>query len=243
MEFVKPINGPDYRPGKPRLTYISLEDMKRGLTWGSSNDDTLTLACPEPGRLRYTLERDEKCLHVIQRPTMVPKRYLDHMDDCYESVLPGKPETIYMCSGDKAWTLVVDLCPPGTPPLVSIVAADTFVSLVARKISEIAATAWQAYYGNRDRLCDIAAEMMVDTSGLKCRYDPRNVPPGTMPPPLAELRSFKIKQAADYIQHAIDNPAKKAVTNYSGRIVLHLWWLRNKTNSKVEETCQNASNS
>ena len=243
MEFIKPISGPDYRPGKPRLTYISWDDMKRGLTWGSSNDDILTLACPVPGRLRYTLERDEKCLHVIQRPTMVPKRYLDHMTDCYEDVLSGKPETIYMGTGDNAWTLVVDLCPPGTPPLVSIIAADTSMSILARKISEIAVTAWQAYYGSQDRLRDIAAEMMVDTSELKCRYDPLNVPRGTMPPPLAELRNLKIKQAADYIQRAIDNPAKKSVTNYSGRIVLHLWWLRSKTNSKVEETCLNASNS
>lgn len=213
--------------GTGRMLYISPNDIKRAMAWGTDKDNTgIEFVNDGNGFTRYKFGKDGKYIYASQSIMLVPLARLIYM-----SYGADAPEYSKCDVGENKWSVIVNLHPAGKPSMVKMIYPTGGRTMMARKVVEIATCLWKAYYGNEDVKRKLAGEIIMGTENLCTRYDPLTVERGHMPPELAEIRNTKINYAMRWIDSAVQKKTKFLLSD-SGDIILHLWWL--SENAEVE---------
>lgn len=214
--------------GTGRMLYISPNDIKRAMVWGTDESrEGIEFVNDGNGFTKYRFGKDGKYIHVSQSIMLVPLARLIYM-----SYGAGSPEKSKGDVGENKWSVVVNLHPAGKPSMVKMIYPTGGRVMMARKVVEIATCLWKAYYGKEDVKRKLAGEIIMGTENLCTRYDPLAVARGQMPPGLAEIRNIKINNAMRWIDSAVQKKVRFLLSD-SGDIILHLWWL--SENSGAEQ--------
>lgn len=214
--------------GTGRMLYISPNDVKRAMTWGTDKDDTgIEFVNDGNGFTKYRFGKDGKYIYASQSIMLVPLPRLIYM-----SYGADVPEYSKGDVGENKWSVIVNLHPAGKPSMVKMIYPTGGRTMMARKVVEIATCLWKAYYGKEDVKRKLAGEIIMGTENLCTRYDPLTVERGHMPPELAEIRNSKINYAMRWIDSAIQQKTRFLLSD-TGDIILHLWWL--SENNGVEQ--------
>lgn len=215
-----PRSGWPIHQGTGRMLYISPDDVKRAMAWGTDKDHGgLKFVNDGNGFTRYRFVKDGMCIYASQSIMLVPLARLACMS--YGSDAPGNYRGDV---GENKWSVVVSLYPPGKPSMVKLIYPTGGRTMMARKVVEIATCLWKAYYGKEDVKRKLAGEIIMGTENICTRYDPLTVDMGHMHPALAELRNTKINHAVQWIDSAVRKNIRFLLSD-SGDIILHLWWL------------------
>lgn len=212
-----PYPGYTIHQGTGRMLYISPNDVKRAMSWGSDKD--IEFVDDGNGFAKYRFGKDGKYIYASQSIMLVPIARLIYM-----SYGADVPENSKADVGENKWSVIVNLYPAGKPSMVKLIYPTGGRTMMARKVVEIATCLWKAYYGKEDVKRKLAGEIIMGTENLCTRYDPLTVARGHMPPELAEIRNTKINYAMRWIDSAVQKKTKYLLSD-SGDIILHLWWL------------------
>ncbi len=206
--------------GTGRMLYISPNDVKRAMSWGTDKGDTgIEFVNDGNGFTKYRFGKDGKYIYASQSIMLVPLARLIYMS--YGADVPAYSKGDV---GETKWSVIVNLYPAGKPSMVKMIYPTGGRTMMARKVVEIATCLWKAYYGQEDVKRKLAGEIIMGTENLCTRYDPMQVAMGHMPPELAEIRNTKINYAMRWIDSAVQKKTKYLLSD-SGDIILHLWWL------------------
>ena len=206
--------------GTGRMLYISPNDVKRAMAWGTDKDNEgIEFANDGNGFARYRFGKDGKYIYASQSIKLVPLARLIYM-----TYGADVPEYSKGDVGENKWSVIVNLHPAGKPSMVKMIYPTGGRTMMARKVVEIATCLWKAYYGKEDVKRKLAGEIIMGTENLCTRYDPLTVERGHMPPELAEIRNTKINYAMRWIDSAIQQKTRFLLSD-TGDIILHLWWL------------------
>ena len=215
-----PSRGWTIHQGTGRMLYISPNDVKRAMAWGSDKDNTgIEFVNEGNGFTKYGFGKDGKYIYASQSIMLVPLARLIYM-----SYGADVPEYSKGDVGENKWSVIVNLHPAGKPSMVKMIYPTGGRSMMARKVVEIATCLWKAYYGKEDVKRKLAGEIIMGTESLCTRYDPLTVERGHMPPELAEIRNNKINYAMRWIDSAIQQKTRFLLSD-TGDIILHMWWL------------------
>jgi hypothetical protein len=215
-----PYHGCPIHQGSGRMLYISPNDVKRAMAWGTDKDnEDIEFANDGNGFARYRFGKDGKYIYASQSIMLVPLARIVYM-----SYGADTPENSKGDVGEHKWSVIVNLYPPGKPSMVKLIYPTGGRTMMARKVVEIATCLWKAYYGKEDVKRKLAVEIIMGTENLCTRYDPLTVERGHMPPELAEIRNTKINYAMRWIDSAVQKNTRFLLSD-SGDIILHLWWL------------------
>ena len=225
-----PYHGCPVHQGTGRMLYISPNDIKRAMAWGT--DKEIEFADDGNGFARYRFGKDGKFIYASQSIMLVPLARITYMS--YGADTPG---TYKGDVGENKWSVIVNLYPPGKPSMVKMIYPTGGRTMMARKVVEIATCLWKAYYGKADVKRKLAGEIIMGTENLCTRYDPmqfaQGLAQGHMPPELAEIRNTKINYAMRWIDSAIQQKTRFLLSD-TGDIILYLWWLSENEGGRVE---------
>lgn len=220
--------------GKPKMLYISPIDIRNAMSWGSQGEMTqgeMTVSQEGSSFSLYKFSKGEgKFIYARQSVMLVPVDRLYHMSYGSETTSPAKDYV-----GNCRWCVIINMYPPGKDSMVTMIYPTGGKRMAARKITELASSLWDAYYGHADIRRKVAGEMLMGTENLCTRYDPTAVPRGQMPPALAEIREKKISYAVKCIERTLMDKNLTYLINDTGDIILHLWWL---TDNGSGATCE-----
>lgn len=219
-----PYHGCPIHQGTGRMLYISPNDVKRAMSWGSDKD--IEFVDDGNGFAKYRFGKDGKYIYASQSIMLVPLARLIYM-----SYGADVPENYNGDVGGNKWSVIVNLYPAGKPSMVKMIYPTGGRTMMARKVVEIAACLWKAYYGKEDVERKLAGEIIMGTESLCTRYDPAQLVQEHMPPELAEIRNTKINYAMRWIDSAVQKKTKFLLSD-SGDIILYLWWLSENTEAE-----------
>ena len=217
-----PHNGCPIHQGTGRMLYISPNDIKRAMAWGTDMDNYNSIEFVNDGNdvfTRFRFGKDGKYIYARQSIMLVPLERITYM-----SYGADTPENSKGDVGEHKWSVIVNLYPPGKPSMVKMIYPTGGRTMMARKVVEIATCLWKAYYGQEDVKRKLAGEILMGTENICTRYDPLTVARGHMPPELAEIRNTRINNTMRWIDSAVQKKAMFLLSD-SGDIILHLWWL------------------
>ena len=216
-----PYQGCPIHQGSGRRLYISPNDVKRAMAWGTDLDhEGLEFVNDSnDGFTRYKFGKDGKYIYASQSIMLVPLARIASMSYGYDT-----PENSKGDVGENKWTVIVNLHPPGKPSMVKLIYPTGGRTMMARKVVEMATCLWKAYYGKEDVKRKLAGEIIMGTENLCSRYDPLTFTQGHMSPELARIRNTKINYAMQWIDNAVQKKARFLLSD-SGDIILYLWWL------------------
>lgn len=201
------------------MLYISPDDVRRAMAWGTNNDQNLEFVNDGNGFTKYKFGKDGKYIYASQGIMLVPLARIAYM-----SYRADAPENSKGDVGENRWTVIVNLHPAGKPSMVKLIYPTGGRTMMARKVVEIATCLWKAYYGKEDVKRKLAGEIIMGTENLCTHYDPLTVDMGHMHPALAELRNSKINSAMRWIDNAVRKKTRFLLSD-CGDIILYLWWL------------------